>query len=124
MYSFFYFWHEVCINVRNRKIMKKEVRDGKVAVLVSPGFGAGWYTEHGIEELIFHPKIVELVEQDNRHEITEELCKKLLNTDKYICTFGASNLKIFWINIGDKFIIEEYDGWEDIKTVDNLTLTA
>ena len=64
------------------------------------------------------------IEQDNRHEITEELCKKLLDTDKYICTFGASNLKIFWINIGDKFIIEEYDGWEDIKTVDNLTLTA
>ena len=55
--------------------MKKEVRDGKVAVLVSPSFGAGWYTWHGIEELIFHPKIVELVEQDNRHEITEELCK-------------------------------------------------
>ena len=79
---------------------------------------------HGIEELIFHPKLVELVEQDNRHEITEELCKKLLNTDKYICTFDVSSLKIFWINIGDKFIIEEYDGWEDIKTVDNLTLTA
>ena len=104
--------------------MKKEVRDGKVAVLVSPGFGAGWYTEHGIEELIFHPKLFELVEQDNRHEITEELCKKLLDTNKYICTFGVSGLKIFWINIGDKFIIEEYDGWEDIKTVDNLTLTA
>ena len=104
--------------------MKKEVRDGKVAVLISPGFGAGWYTWNGIEELIFHPKLVELVEQDNRHEITEELCKKLLNTDKYIRTFGASNLKIFWINIGDKFIIEEYDGWENIKTVDNLTLTA
>lgn len=102
--------------------MKKEVRDGKVAVLVSPGFGAGWYTWNGIEELIFHPKLVELVEQDNRHEITEELCKKLLDTDKYICTFGASNLKIFWINIGDKFIIEEYDGWEDIKTIDNLTI--
>ena len=104
--------------------MKKEIRDGKVAVLVSLGFGAGWYTRHGIEELIFHPKLVELVEQGNRHEITEELCKKLTNTDKYICTFGVSGLKIFWINIGDKFIIEEYDGWEDIKTINNLTLTA
>ena len=104
--------------------MKKEVRDGKVAVLVSHSFGAGWYTQHGIEELIFHPKIVELVEQDNRHEITEELCKKLLDTNKYVCAFGVSGLKIFWINIGDKFIIEEYDGCEDIKTVDNLTLTA
>ena len=32
--------------------MKKLTKDGKVAVLYSPDFGAGWYSWHAIEELL------------------------------------------------------------------------
>jgi hypothetical protein len=45
--------------------MNKLIRDGLVAVLYSPGFGAGWYSwnsEH--PEILFDPALVELVEQE------------------------------------------------------------
>lgn len=64
--------------------MQKVIRNGKVAVLYSPDYGAGWYTWHNKEELVFHPVLVELVEADKQEEITEELCQKLLDTDDYI----------------------------------------
>lgn len=104
--------------------MKKEIRDGKVAVLVSPGFGAGWSTWNGIKELIFHPEIVKLVEQERYEEITEEFCQELLNTDDYICVLGVNDLTIAWLDEGTHFIINEYDGYESIYTVDDLTLIA
>jgi len=53
--------------------MKKVIRDGKVAVLISHGFGAGWYswnTEY--QQLLFHPKLVEMVEQNRNDEIDDE----------------------------------------------------
>lgn len=55
--------------------MEKVIRDVKVAVLISQGFGAGWYSWHSKQELLFHPKIVELVEQNRKNEITEKLCQ-------------------------------------------------
>ena len=42
--------------------MNKLIRDGQVAVLVSPGYGAGWYTWHHIEELVYDPCVVAWVE--------------------------------------------------------------
>ena len=43
--------------------MEKVIRDGKVAVLLSAGYGAGWGSwNYGIHEVImFHPKIVQMV---------------------------------------------------------------
>ena len=44
--------------------MEKVIKEGKVAVLVSPNYGAGWYSwNSGYKELLFHPKLVEMVEQ-------------------------------------------------------------
>lgn len=41
--------------------MEKVINNGEVAVLYSPGYGAGWYTWGAPLELVFHPKIVEMV---------------------------------------------------------------
>jgi acetyl-CoA acetyltransferase len=39
--------------------MEKVIRDGKVAILYSPGFGAGWSTWNSYSnEMIFDPDIV------------------------------------------------------------------
>ena len=46
--------------------MNKLVRDGLVAIIVSPGHGAGWYSWHGIEELLFDPSIVTWIESNER----------------------------------------------------------
>ena len=46
-------------------MVNKVIRGGKVAVLYSPGYGAGWSTwgsEHK-EILLFHPRLVEAVEK-------------------------------------------------------------
>lgn len=55
---------------------KRVVRDGKVAVLVSPGYGAGWSTWAAGEEVMFCPEIVAAVE-----------AKKTLDE---ICAIGCS----------------------------------
>ena len=50
--------------------MKKIIRDGKVAVLYSPGFGAGWSTwNQELPELVFNPVIVDLVEKEQWDEL-------------------------------------------------------
>ena len=103
--------------------MKKLVRDGKVAVLYSPGFGIGWYNDHGYEELVFHPKLVELVEQNKQKEITKELVKDILVNEygyksEFIYVYGGvKQLKIEWITEGCLFEIDEYDGSESIHVI-------
>jgi len=94
--------------------MDKVIRNGKVAVIYSPGFGAGWYTwNQGHQELIFHPKLVEMIEADKTDEITEEWIEKELGiTDIYIG--GSDNLSINWLDEGTHFRIEEYDGSESV----------
>ena len=104
--------------------MEKVIRDGKVAVLVSYGFGTGWYSKHSKEALLFHPKIVELVEQGKNSKITKELCQELLGTDEHICVLGANGLSINWLPIGTPFEINEYDGAESLRTIADLVLVA
>lgn len=104
--------------------MEKVTRDGKVAVLVSPGFGAGWYswnTQH--EELLFHPKLVELVECGNKDLITEDWVSEELGINDVYCG-GAKDLVIMWLSAGTSFTIDEYDGSESITTNYSLTITA
>ena len=53
--------------------MEKVIRDWKVAIVISPRFGAWWYTWNTkYAELLFHPKIVEMVEQWKGNEMTQE----------------------------------------------------
>lgn len=93
--------------------MEKVVRDGKVAVIYSPGFGAGWYTWNtGCEALMFHPDLVNAIEANKSEEEIESIAKTLC-PDGY---FGASDdLEIAWIDQGTLFNITEYDGSESIK---------
>ena len=103
--------------------MEKVKRDGKVAVLYSPGFGAGWFswnTDH--QELLFHPKLVELVELNQRHLITDELVRELLGAEIY--TGGSDTLRIVWLDEGTAFNIDEYDGSESVVTMEHISLIA
>lgn len=105
--------------------MEKVIRDGKVAVLYSPGWGAGWYTWHKMEELLYHPTLVKMVEDDQRLDITEELCNSILDRDDYVCVSGAKDLVIAWLPVGTEFIIDEYDGNESLALKENTNwLTA
>jgi hypothetical protein len=93
--------------------MKKLVRDGKVAVLVSSGFGAGWYSWHRIQKLLFDPDIVKMIELDWPHERILSHCEKFYGNDHYYG--GVAGLGVYWIAEGTKFRIDEYDGSETLK---------
>lgn len=106
-------------------VMKKEIRDGKVGVLYSPGHGAGWYSWNSGrcgQELMFDPSIIYMVEQmqskwddpahvDSWVSNIEEYCK-----DKYpeAYTGGADSLVVAWLPEGTEFYVDEYDGSESL----------
>jgi len=106
------------IHIKQVNEMEKVIRDGKVAVLISPSWGAGWYTWHDMEELIYHPKLVEMVENNQREEITEGFIAELLgiiDEDNMPYIGGAEDLVIQWVPVGTEFMIEDYDGYESIR---------
>jgi hypothetical protein len=91
---------------------KKVVKDGKVAVLYSPGFGAGWYSWNASHpEILFDPNIVKFVEKEEWDK-----CRAYVEL-KYpdIYYGGLEDLEVVWLKEGTQFIINEYDGNESIQ---------
>lgn len=103
--------------------MDKVVRDGKVAVVYSPGFGAGWVTWDPGKLNPFHPQVIEMIERGEKSNITEEWCEQVLGLKEVYCG-GAPDLEIRWLPQGTRFIIHEYDGSEGIKFADNISWEA
>ena len=95
--------------------MEKVIRDGKVAVLYSPGFGAGWYSWHYIEELVYDPNIVHWLETNEKEKIEAYVNVKF--PDAYLG--GLDDLTIQWLPQGTLFKINEYDGNESIELKEN-----
>ena len=95
--------------------MDKVIRDGKVAILYSPNYGAGWYTwSHKSEDdgkCLFHPDVVAWVEAGKPLDIVPDF-KQLFGDGFY--AGGAGNLTIEWLPVGTKFRIDEYDGFETV----------
>ncbi len=92
--------------------MERCVRDGRVAVLVSPGFGAGWFSWHGIESLLFDPAVVKLVESDAEVSVIQQYCVEVYGYKPYYG--GAEDLVVRWVPVGTRFRISEYDGSESL----------
>lgn len=97
--------------------MLKKIENGLVAVLYSPGFGAGWYSWHNVRELLFDPKVVGMVESNTTSETIELYCKEVYGDNYY---GGASDLEVVWIPQGYEFIIDDYDGAETVKLKDEI----
>ena len=94
--------------------MDKVIVDGHVAVLYSPGYGAGWSTwniEYNYKELIFDPGLVELVLAGKEHE---EIA--VYATLKWPGAYlgGLEGLNIRWVPVGAHFRIDEEDGNERV----------
>ena len=104
--------------------MNRVVRDGQVAILYHPTYGAGWYTWHGILELVYDPVVVDMVEKNEPPERIYTYCNEQ-HTDTYHFFGGANGLSIKWLPEGTEFRIEEYDGAETIQLKDEYKwLTA
>jgi len=90
--------------------MQKLIKDGRVAVLVSPGYGAGWYSWHFIEELVYDPSIVQWLEAGETDKILAYM--ELKYPEAY--TGGLEDLVVEWVPVGARFRIDEYDGSESL----------
>lgn len=96
--------------------MNKKIKDGKVAVLYSPSYGAGWHSwnrEH--KECLFCPEIVDIVEREDYPKESlvvevQNIAQKLFG--EHFCCGGARDLEVEWVEEGSLFRIEEYDGYE------------
>lgn len=87
--------------------MDKVVRNGMVAVVVSPGYGAGWTTWEDVSP--FDPTVVAWIE-DGKNPDTMPY-----KNDDGIYTGGLRDAEIEWISEGTRFEINEYDGFEDLR---------
>lgn len=92
--------------------MYKVIKDGKVAVLVSHGYGAGWYSWVGNTDCLFDPDIVQLVLDGAP---TETILQRALEKWPDDYWGGVDGLTVHWIPEGTQFRIDEYDGAESIE---------
>jgi hypothetical protein len=99
-------------------MMVKTIMSGSVAVLYSPGYGAGWYSWHNIEELLYDPLVVEMVIEGKHYTEIVKYCESIYGEHRHFS--GAEDLKIEWIPIGREFRVDEYDGSEYIEYKDEL----
>lgn len=97
--------------------MNKVVRDGRVAVLYSPGYGAGWFSWNTSRpEILFDPAIVELVEAERWDELQAYVILKYPDIYKG----GIEDLQIEWMPVGTQFQVNEHDGSESIERRDSV----
>ena len=102
--------------------MEKVIRDGMVAVLYSPEYGAGWSTWTEDPELqakiLFDANIVNMVGRGATQEELEVYCYEVY-PDLY--PGAVRDLTVAWLPIGTEFIVREYDGSEQIVLKDEIT---
>jgi hypothetical protein len=103
---------------------KRYDEEGKVAVLIAPGFGAGWSSwargEVQGEAMIFDSRLVDYVLLNG----TENLASFAESLGYTSYMGGAKDVEVYWLEPGTRFVIDEYDGSESIKTFDDLIYTA
>jgi|SRR6478735_9635950 len=92
--------------------VERLIKDGKVAVLVSPGFGAGWSTWNTDlgESAIFDADIARAVLANDG---TAWAAAERKYPDAYLG--GVNQLVVEWVDKGTRFEIQEYDGSESLR---------
>lgn len=108
-------------------------KDGQIAILVSGGFGAGWSTWN-YQEVAYDKRIVEfwLSKKDDKQfmrnidslsdNATKKETKALFASWGYPNVYfgGFADIDIEWVNKGQPFIIDEYDGSETLQVMTDI----
>lgn len=96
--------------------MRKHTNEkGEVAVLYSPGYGAGWFTwNRNYPECIYSPEIVKWVIHGRIGPAPD--CQELFGKDFY--EGGLDQLVFRWLTPGTAFQVSEYDGSESLRVRD------
>jgi len=96
--------------------MDKVIVNNEVAVLVSPGYGAGWYSWEHDDSMLFDPGLVQLILNGAEFDEKENYARNKW-PDAY--TGGIVSLEVQWVPEGTEFLIDEYDGAESIVYKEN-----
>ena len=97
------------------------IRDGRVAVLISAGYGSGWSTWHqalGVDDrLLFDPQVADILLSDELRDTRIEKIRALVAI-KYpdVAHGGIPDLEVVMLEPGTRFVVREYDGFESIET--------
>ena len=91
--------------------MDKLIRDGKVAVLVSGEYGAGWYSWNHKEQMLFDPVIAQMLLDGVD---TDLIFKEAKGRYPDVYLGSVDGLDVEWIDVGTEFHIYEYDGSETL----------
>lgn len=97
--------------------MQKYIKDGKVAILVSPGFGAGWSTWEG-KALAYDRRVVEKFFEGTPAKEMQEYLNSIGYKNIYMG--GYDHLIVKWLPVGTKYRITEYDGAENLETIESI----
>ena len=95
--------------------MRKVRKDGRVAVLYSPGYGCGWSTDNEVqyrETLCMDARIVQAVLDGDIDRACAE-AKRITGAED-LCILGAKELRVEWVPRGWQFNITEFDGYESV----------
>lgn len=87
--------------------------DGEVAVLYSPGFGAGWFSWNSEAPQMLHdPEVVQWVldgkPDDSKPNVEDG------RYGEHFYSGGMYKLAVQWVKPGTRFRIDEYDGSETV----------
>ena len=104
------------------KEVEKLVRNDRVAILISPSYGSGWYTWNSPSKkwLLWHKELVEAVEKkafEKAKEVAKKVNRELSDDDDNSNLYlGAlRELQIVWLPKGTLFEILEYNGNEVLR---------
>jgi len=100
----------------------KYIKDGKVAVLVSHGFGAGWstwaYDPDARDGMMFDAVLVAHILAGDRDAAVQYAREKYDALDVLKAHIGGiEELTVHWVPQGEQFEITEYDGAESLKII-------
>lgn len=94
-------------------MVKKLIKNGKVAVIVSPGYGAGWssWDVGHSEEMLFDRELATVIlSGGDRFAVAKRKWP-----DAY--DGGLAEAEVRWVDKGARFYIHEYDGSESLVII-------
>jgi hypothetical protein len=100
-------------------VTERLIRDGSVAVLYSPGYGAGWSTwcQEDVTmrlSMLFDPQIADIRDRSDADWKEKAQAIALVKyPEAYIG--GLSDLEVRWLPVGTQFRVLEYDGSESVE---------
>jgi hypothetical protein len=108
-------------------MIRKYIKKGKVAVVYSPGFGAGWSTWKSGDlalQMLYSYEVVEQILKDDKTrkrsqkglERSAEFYDAIRQYFPEPSTFFLQPLEVAWIPLNAPFRIHEYDGAESVET--------